>query len=148
VNLTMRCTERGRYDFGQILLADDDESYRVVLAAALRLEGFEVIELDDGNALQAHLAAAIVGKDGIAKPAMVISDLNMSGLDGFEVLRWLRAQDVAMPFLLITTDDVSELREKAADLGANGLLDKAFELKELKELIRKLCQESTIQKGV
>lgn len=122
----------------RILLADDDDSYRTVLSSALRREGFEVDEVVDGQELQDQLERAIGGAD-VPVVDMVISDVHMPGRDGFEVLEWLRIRDRDLPFVLITSQDVGGMRDKANALGAQGLLDKAFELATLKSLIEKLC---------
>lgn len=72
-----------------ILLADDDDDYRVTVAEALRLEGAQVIEASGGE-------AAIATLDRIAKshhhqaPALVIMDLMMPVMSGMEALQRLR----------------------------------------------------------
>jgi CheY-like chemotaxis protein len=112
----------------RILLADDDESFRSVLSAALRREGYDVVEVGSGHDLQDSLTNSLHGRNGSSGLSIVISDLNMPDRDGFAVLEWLRQQNEAQPFILITSDEVLNLKEKAERLGANGLLDKAFEL--------------------
>jgi DNA-binding response OmpR family regulator len=110
----------------RILIADDDLTSRVILAAALNKDGHEVIEAADG-------AEAWAIMRNPAAPALAILDWLMPNMDGLEVIRRVRTlQSPLPPYLIILTT-----RDRKADLvfglgsGANDFLAKPFDPGEL-----------------
>ncbi|HEX4460673.1 MAG TPA: response regulator, partial [Polyangia bacterium] len=96
---------------GEVLVVDDDDSTRELVARSLRHVGFTATEVRDGE--DAILRARI------SHPAMIILDLVMPGLDGFEVLRRLRLEKVLSPIVVLTgktleRDEERQLREGMA----------------------------------
>jgi DNA-binding response OmpR family regulator len=86
---------------GKILLVDDEELVRQLLARLLRDSGYMVEEADNGaTALQAARRL-----DGSL--SLVVTDINMPIMDGLEFARALRATDSKVPFLFITAMDPS-----------------------------------------
>ncbi|HEY8087623.1 MAG TPA: response regulator, partial [Polyangiaceae bacterium] len=79
---------------GDILVVDDDDDAREMVSRNLRRAGFTTVEARDGE--EALLRARVV------KPSMVILDLLMPRVDGFEVLRTLRAEGQDVPVLVLT----------------------------------------------
>ena len=65
-----------------VLVVDDDPALRAVLAALLSLEGYQVQTAENGSSALASIASAI--------PDIVVSDLNMPQMSGFELLSWVR----------------------------------------------------------
>ena len=108
-----------------ILLADDDAAMRGMLGTSLRREGFEVDECSDGKELIDRLQAA---RNGSRAPDLVVSDLRMPGLSGFDVLHWIRASLPAVPLILITAFGDTQTHRRAEELGAAAIVDKPFDL--------------------
>ena len=96
---------------GEVLVVDDDDSTRELVARCLRNVGFTATEARDGE--DAILRARL------SHPAMIILDLVMPGMDGFEVLRRLRLEKVLSPIVVLTgktleRDEERQLREGMA----------------------------------
>jgi len=111
-----------------ILIVDDEARYRDLYARVLRDAGFDVLEAED-------VAAALkaIGKDA---PAMVVSDVRMTGASGLDLLRRARADHPGLPFLLVTAyADVREAVD-ALKLGAVDYLAKPVDLDELLAAVR------------
>jgi CheY-like chemotaxis protein len=79
---------------GDVLVVDDDDDTREMVSRHLRRAGFTTVEAKDGE--EALLRARVVS------PAMIILDLLMPGVDGFEVLRTMRAEGMATPVVVLT----------------------------------------------
>ncbi len=113
----------------KILVADDDARNRKLLETLLTSGGHQVATVDSG---QAALAAAIA-----EPPDLVLLDLMMPGMDGFEVLRRLKAlpdlQDI--PVVMVTALDDSGSRARMEAAGAAGLLIKPVDRWQLKEIL-------------
>ena len=116
-----------------ILAVDDSKTMREMVSFTLKSAGYEVVEAEDGK-------AAIAALNG-AKVDAVITDLNMPNMNGFELIRALRANPVYKftPILMLTTegDDSKKAEGKAA--GATGWIVKPFNPEKLVEVIKKVC---------
>ena len=88
---------------GDVLIVDDDADTRELVSRNLRRSGFTTIEASNGE--EALLKVRVV------KPAMVILDLLMPNVDGFEVLRTLRAEGNRVPIVVLTGKDLSDREE-------------------------------------
>ncbi len=117
-----------KHERGLVLIADDDEAMRQMLAVSLRSEGFEVGECQDGTALLDRLRQA-KGED--SEPCLVVTDMRMPGVDGLDVLHWLRRWVPGVPVILITAFGDVRTHQRALELGATRVLDKPFDLREL-----------------
>jgi DNA-binding response OmpR family regulator len=110
-------------DSRRILVVEDDATIRGGLRDALRSEGYEVIEAADGaRGLDAGL------RDD---PDLIILDLMLPGMDGYEVLERLRRDAVETPVLVLTAKGLEEDRVKGFALGADDYVVKPFSLAEL-----------------
>src|ERR1041384_2602166 len=119
----------------RIILAEDDDEMRKLLAWALRADGYEVIEVDNGVDLGVHLSLG----DGTGKSSefdLVISDVRMPGLSGLQVLMGLRRLDRTLPCILFTAFGDQELHAEAFRQGAPPHLEKPFEIDELRTLVK------------
>lgn len=125
-----------------ILLADDDAPFRMVVALALRREGFTVLEVGDGNALQEQLGTILEMGQEACRSWLVISDVHMPGKSGLDVLRWLRAFDGSIAYIVITSA-ASLTWGTVQALGANGFLDKSAGFGELRVLIHQMFPQDT-----
>ena len=116
----------------RVLVADDDPDTREALAQALRCDGYEVIEAQNGWELLQHLAAPNLEPAGVD---LVISDVRMPGKNGLDILAGLRWANGATPFILITGFGDSQMHAEARRLGAAAVLAKPFEIDQLRTVV-------------
>lgn len=104
----------------RVLVVDDDPGMRETLAAALELDGYEIAVAPDGLA-----ALAMVEQ---FQPSLVVLDLMMPRMDGFAFAVALETHGwrERLPLLVLTAD--GRAPEKAARIGAEGWLEKPFDL--------------------
>ncbi|MFN7974396.1 MAG: response regulator [Acidobacteriota bacterium] len=121
-----------------MLLAEDDRELRRLLASVLRKGGLEVVEVEDGGRLMELVARALFSDTGYRPPDVIVSDIRMPGFTGLEVLEGLRATDRSTPVILITAFGDEETEDEAFRLGANALLSKPFDPKDLRARIEAL----------
>ena len=115
-----------------ILIADDYDDNRELLRLMLESEGFHIREARDGReALDAALAEA---------PALALIDLSMPALDGFGLLRELRADERTrqVTCVAVTAFAANQDRQRALEAGFDAYISKPFRAKELIELVRGL----------
>jgi DNA-binding response OmpR family regulator len=101
-----------------VLLIDDDPSLLDVLALPFEDAGYAVVTARDGLAGLAKIRDA--------HPDVVISDVNMPGLDGFSLCRKLRGEQNFVPLLLLTSRDSDIDEALGLELGADDYLAKPF----------------------
>jgi two-component system, OmpR family, response regulator len=95
---------------------------------------------------------AIKGEDALWMAAatpydVVLLDINLPGIDGFETLRRLRAEDVRTPILMLTARDGLEDRIAGLDTGADDYLVKPFDFGELFARVRALGRRGPVERG-
>ncbi|ATL92548.1 response regulator [Aeromonas sobria] len=117
-----------------ILVVDDSASIRATITMTLQSAGFAVIEADDGNAALGQLERQRVH--------LIISDLNMPGMDGMTLLRQVKKQPTTryLPFIMLTTENSPEIRQEGFDAGARIWLTKPFEPLKLIDDVYKVMQ--------
>ena len=122
----------------RLALADDQALVRSGLKALLA--GFDTLEVTleagDGQALLDALAGSPVD--------VVLSDIRMPGLDGFDLVRALRERGDATPVVLLTTFDDTALPLRAAEAGAQGFLLKDASPEDLLEAITRVAAGETL----
>ncbi len=118
---------------GRILVVDDEAAARSALAELLRAEGYEVETA--GDAFKAF------GRLGEFTPELVLSDLNMPGMDGVELLRKLREYSAELPVVLMTAFAGVETAVTAMHEGATDYLTKPLNTDELLIVLAR-CLES------
>ena len=115
-----------------ILLVEDDAVLADGLSRTLQAQGMQVELACDG--LQADL---LLQRN---QPAVAVLDIGLPGIDGFEVVRRLRARGDATPVLLLTARDAVEDRVRGLETGADDYLVKPFATAELVARIRALAR--------
>lgn len=114
-----------------ILIIDDEAPIRGNLARFLKLEGHRISEAADGRT---GLALAL-GPDA---PDLILCDVMMPGLTGFEVLAALQAQPGRRPapFVFLSASAETERLQQALHDGAAAYITKPFNLQQLRELLQ------------
>ncbi len=127
---------RPRPTVPRILLAEDDRAMRQLLAVALRGEGYEVVEAEDGFELVDYLRCPPTVEGRSRRFDLVVSDIRMPILSGMDALKCMRDSDPTTPMILITAFGDPRTHAEARRLGANLVLDKPFQMEELKTAVR------------
>jgi two-component system OmpR family response regulator len=107
----------------RLLLVDDEDNLRVMLQAALRHSGYDVEAAATGR--EALEAVAVV------QPDLIVLDVMLPDLDGFEVCRRLRSEGRRTPVVFLTARDATEDKVRGLTLGGDDYLVKPFSLEEL-----------------
>jgi two-component system OmpR family response regulator len=107
----------------QILVVDDEGSIVDAVATALRYEGFEVREATDGRAALAAVQDS--------PPDLVVLDVMLPDLDGFEVMRRIRHDGIRVPVLFLTARDSVEDKVAGLTIGGDDYVTKPFSLAEV-----------------
>ena len=116
----------------RVLLVEDEARLSATLAAGLRAEGFVVVTADNGvDGLQAATSGSF---------DVVVLDIMLPGLSGYEVLRRMRADQVWTPVLMLTAKDGEYDQTDAFDLGADDYLTKPFSFRVLVARLRALMR--------
>lgn len=121
----------------KILLVEDNEMNRDMLSRRLRRRGFEVFEAVDGRQ-GLRMATAII-------PDLILMDLSLPELDGWETTRLLRAQPetATLPIIALTAHAQNSDRRKALATGCDEFETKPIDLRRLLSKIDKLLPKAT-----
>lgn len=126
----------------KILLVEDEPDLRLIVSDVLEDEGFEVL-------------TAINGSEGLKimsdeNPDIVVADVMMPQMDGFNMAREIRKLNHDIPILFLTAKSTIDDIEEGFEIGANDYLKKPFELRELivriKALLRKYYKPTVDEK--
>jgi two-component system OmpR family response regulator len=121
-----------------LLLVDDEDNLRSMLEAALRHSGFDVHPVSNGR--DAIDAVATV------RPDLVVLDVMLPDLDGFDVCKRLRSSGDRTPVLFLTARDATEDRVRGLTLGGDDYLVKPFSLEELVARITAVLRRAGIDR--
>jgi CheY-like chemotaxis protein len=118
----------------KILLVEDNEMNLDMLSRRLARQGFDVVSAQDG--------AAGVAKATAEKPQLILMDMSLPVVDGWEATRRLKADPAtrAIPVIALTAHAMAEDREKALAAGCDDYDTKPIELPRLLEKIKKLLR--------
>lgn len=123
----------------RVLLVEDDRAARDALVRGLRLEGYDVDAVANGEGALEQQAAA---------PAdAIVLDLRLPDLDGLEVCRRWRSQGDRTPVLMLTARDAVAERVAGLDAGADDYLVKPYALPELTARLRALLRRTAEPEG-
>jgi DNA-binding response OmpR family regulator len=114
-----------------VLVVEDDEHIAQVLSFMLEHQGYQVTHLADGRAASAHVAAS-------PAPDLVLLDVMLPYVDGFEILGLIRARaDWAdTPVLMLTAKNTERDTARALEAGASDFIIKPFQPRELLARLR------------
>lgn len=119
----------------KILVVDDSRTVRQQVSMVLGESGYTVIEAGDGEA-----GARLIERDGDL--SLVISDINMPGMSGLEMLQRVRSGGAQLPIVLLTTEGSPEILRRAKSLGATAWIVKPFNADLLLAAVDKLTRMS------
>jgi DNA-binding response OmpR family regulator len=116
-----------------ILLVDDEDSVRKVLAFPLERDGFTVVQADDGQEALDKFAAQTID--------LVVLDIMLPRLDGLEVCKRLRATST-VPIIMLTARDDELDKVIGLELGADDYITKPFSIREFRSRVRALLRRA------
>ena len=111
-----------------VLVVEDEAELRIVLEDNLQYEGYRVISAATGEQ-----ALAIAQHE---RPSLVLLDVMLPGMSGYEVCRKLRTNDVDVPIIMITARNAELDRIAGLELGADDYVGKPFSVRELMARVR------------
>lgn len=106
-----------------ILVVDDDTVTRETVGTILREQGYRVALAGNGSDALVALADDT--------PDMVLTDLNMPGIDGLTVLNRVRAGHPNLPVIIFTADQTTDAERQARHLGASDFINKPVDLEDM-----------------
>ncbi|NIP38850.1 MAG: response regulator [Candidatus Dadabacteria bacterium] len=112
-----------------ILVVDDEESIRWVLQKSLQKQGYKVSVAEDGNSALDILSAS--------EFSVVILDLNLPDMDGFEILSKINERKLKSSVIIITAQNSVKNAIEAMQLGAYDYFSKPFDIDEVNDLVKK-----------
>ncbi|HEX4842782.1 MAG TPA: response regulator [Limnobacter sp.] len=131
----------------RVMIVEDDITILTNMAQLLSLSGLHVLEAHDG--LMAIKMLQDLKSSPERQPCLIISDLMMPNMDGYELLRAVRKDPVfeALPFVLLSARSDSSDIQRAFALGASDYLVKPFEVEQLMDLVRYHLRQSGEEVG-
>lgn len=122
-----------------VLLAEDDQDLRELLARALREDGYEVIEARDGTEVLRWLN--FDGWEGAVDHFLdlMVTDVRMPGITGLEILEGLRGSRWRVPVIIISAFADEAMRKEAEKAGASAVLAKPFSLEVFRRTVARLA---------
>jgi CheY-like chemotaxis protein len=128
-----------------IVMADDDLDDQELMRRGMKdcKVKVELNAVYNGLQLMDYLLKREAYKNIKGIPDLVLLDLNMPLMDGFDVLKEIRKHQVlkSIPIYVITTSRSKSDREKALALGANGFYSKGSSSKDILRIMREICKE-------
>ncbi len=133
MNMTMKTDSDA---FKKILVVDDNQDNRELVVKVLRNNGYRVIEAADGEEALERAEAE--------RPALILMDISLPKLDGYEVTRQLKGRDhfKDIPIVALTAHAMKGDREKALFAGCEGYISKPINVRELPEQIKHYLKDA------
>ena len=123
----------------RVLVVDDEAAIADLVSTTLRYEGFETSTAGDGR-------AAIEAVEAF-RPDLMVLDVMLPDLDGFEVQRKLIDRGLRVPVLFLTARDATEDKVRGLRVGADDYVTKPFSLEELVARIRAILRRTARNRG-
>ncbi len=135
----VNCLESDRF---RILVVDDHPASRMTAVALLSVEGYEVLEADSGPAALTCMAGG--------NPDLILLDVMMPGMDGFEVCRHLKQDEQTrlIPVIFITALNDRRSRLKGIEAGGDDFLTKPFDQLELSARVKSLVNQKRLNEDL
>lgn len=114
------------------MTVDDSASIRQMVSFTLKIEGYDVIEAEDGVVALAKLEEN--------QADMILTDLNMPNMNGIELIKNLRTNPNYRftPIILLTTESQAEKKKEGKSAGATGWIVKPFNSEQLVAVVKKV----------
>jgi two-component system OmpR family response regulator len=128
-------TEPARAAEARLLVVDDEPNIVELLSASLRFSGFHVLSAGDGRT-----ALKLARQE---RPDLIVLDVMMPGMDGFEVVRRLRSEGLRCPVVFLTAKDGTDAKIQGLTLGGDDYVTKPFSLEEVIARIRAVLRRTT-----
>ncbi len=126
--------ERTVGDTARLLVVEDEPSICELLAASLRYAGFQVVTAAAGN--------EAVEKAVRHRPDLIVLDIMLPDMDGFDVVRRLRSGGAHTPVVFLTARDATEDKIRGLTLGGDDYVTKPFSLEEVIARIRAVLRRT------
>lgn len=119
-----------------MLVVEDDEHIAQVLKFMLERQGYQVVHAADGRAACAHVESAV------DLPALVLLDVMLPYVDGFEIVQVIRSREAwaDVPIVMLTAKTMERDIVRALDAGANDYVVKPFQPNELLARVRRFLR--------
>lgn len=119
----------------KVLVVDDEPNIVLSLEFLMEQAGFEVVTAEDGEQALARV--------GDTQPDLLLLDISLPGISGFDVLERLRGQEATahLPIIMLTAHGRDVEREKGMALGADDYITKPFSTQSLVEKVKALLNE-------
>ncbi|MBW4615080.1 MAG: two-component system response regulator [Desmonostoc vinosum HA7617-LM4] len=129
-------------DVPKILVVDDHAASRLTAVALLAMEGYEVIEADRGS-----IVVELVTQK---QPDLILLDVMMPGMDGFEVCQLLKQDEQTrlIPVIFITALNDRRSRIRGIEVGADDFLSKPFDRVELSARVKSLVRQKRLNEDL
>ena len=121
----------------KVLIVDDEKTIVEILSFNLKKEGYETFEAFDGRAALEQYSAI--------KPDLILLDVMLPRLDGFEVCRNIRTKDKITPIIMLTAREEETDKVLGLDLGADDYITKPFSIRELYARVKANIRRTNIQ---
>lgn len=123
----------------KILIAEDDRAILTAVADLLEIEGYQVVKSADGaEALELFRKSS---------PDLVLLDIMMPGMSGYDVCRAIRAENAAVPVIMVTARGQEVDRVVGLELGADDYIVKPFGMAELLARVRAALRRGALATG-
>jgi DNA-binding response OmpR family regulator len=121
-----------------ILVVDDDPAIRLLTSSSLKQLGYLAIVAENGKEAQKQIEEY--------QPHLVITDLSMPEMDGYELIQWIRQHPTfrLLPILFLTARADPQERIRGYQVGGDAYLAKPFELNELHAVVRSLLERAQL----
>jgi CheY-like chemotaxis protein len=113
-----------------LLIVEDDEAVRQVIVEMVEDWEWDILEASNG------IHGLALFRDNL--PEVVLTDVLMSGLDGFQLTAEIKSIRPQTPVIIMTALSIPHLQEKVRNVGASGFLWKPFEPEDLRAALRRL----------
>lgn len=120
-----------------ILVAEDEDQLRTLIAHRLSTDGLHVVELEDGLEVSDYVTLAMPGaRPVVPMPDLILTDVRMPGLSGLEVIRSFRRVGLTFPVVVLTAFPDDSVYAEASRLGDTVVVSKPVDLDELTQIVR------------